>query len=154
MPDTQKMTPDQNVEDDHGVHDEGIQQVSWGKKQRGQSSVRRMLRSSEIQVSPGFVKRNQRTPTDGLSAVDLLSEPETTQPTVTNGDVLMNDLPTPEGSDVDVNVEEAELDLFNGTASARRAARLLQSRFQARRERVAQRSASAAGTQPSLATGL
>lgn len=154
MPDARKMTPDQNDGEGEDVHDEGIQQVSWGRKQRGRSAVRRMLRSSEIQVSPGFVNRNQRTETDGLSAFELFSEPHTTQPHEADGDALMNDLPTPDDSDVDANAEEAEADLFNGTASARRAARLLRSRFQARRERVAQRSASAAGTQPSLATGL
>ncbi|MEO2036645.1 MAG: hypothetical protein ABGZ35_31600 [Planctomycetaceae bacterium] len=152
MPDAQMATGDQNDGDGEDANNEGIQQVSWDRKQRRRSSVRRTLRSSVIQVGPGFVKRNQQSQTDGLSAFDLFSEPDMTQPHKDNGDASMHDLPTSDDSDVDGNAEEAEANLFNGTASARRAARLLRSRFQARRERVAQRSASAAGTQPSLAT--
>lgn len=150
MPAARKVIPDQHAGTGQEVHDEGIQQVSWGNDKRGQSSVRRKLRSSEIQVSPGFVNRNQRTETDDISALKLFSETNTTR--AADGNELMNDLPTPKDSDLDVNAEEAEADLFTGTVSARRAARLLRSRFQARRERAAQRSASAAGTQPSLAT--
>ena len=148
MPTDAKTTQHRTVGDSHEVPEDGIQQVSWGRDPRGHSRSRRTLRSSEIQVSPEFVKRNQRAAPESFSASDLFPEPNSEQPLEFDGVEQVDNMPEFERQDVDSDSEQAEAEPFNGKPSAQRAARLLQSRFQARRERVAQRSASAPETQP------
>lgn len=128
-----------------------VRQASWSDKRRDRVRPRRTLRSSEIEISPGFVKRNQQAAAESLSAVDLLSavEPEES-PKVDDTDAIPGPTPPEEAND-ETPPGQPESDTVSGKPSAQRAARSLQSRFQARRARVVQRFASAAETKPSLA---
>lgn len=116
----------------------GIRQVSWKDNKALNSRQRQTLKSSEIPLTQGFVERNQ--PAGGYDAEDLFSDPAAeggARPAATETD-------GGEASDAD----EAPLTISEGP-SAQRAARLLQSRFRARRERAAQRYASHAENQQS-----
>lgn len=132
----------------------GIQQIAWDTKRKARADKQRTLRSSEIRVSPGFVKRNQQTMVEGLSAADLFSDPMA--PVTSEPDSFSPTNRTQESeqplADSELELEKVSAGMFSERVSTQRAARSLQSRFQARRERVAQRSSSSAETQQSRST--
>ncbi|MCH2202659.1 MAG: hypothetical protein MK102_11860 [Fuerstiella sp.] len=151
MPMAQR-TQYQDTEDRQDARGDGIQQTSWTRQQDNRSRVRQSLRSSEIHVSPGFVKRNQQVATNSLSVSDLFSQSDDLQsPGISIGQ-REDDLTSSERSDVAAGRDQTvEID-FSAKRSAQRSAHLLRSRFQARKERAVQRVASAPETEPFLAT--
>ena len=152
MPTVPQTAQQANGGTDHDSAPDGIQQVSWDTKRKAPADKQRTLRSSEIRVSPGFVKRNQQTAVEGHSATDLFSD---SIPPVTSEPASITPENRTQDSDqipADSELEKASADMFSGKVSAQHAARSLQSRFQARRERVAQRSSSSAETQQSRST--
>ena len=122
-------------------HAGGVQQVSWGKEHKAHLQSRQTLRSSEIYVSPGFVRRNQQAAIEGFSAAELFADEYSGSPA---NNILDTD-PRSESSDF----EETEGAKVSGELSAQHAVRSLQSRLRARRGQAAQRSAFAVQTEPS-----
>lgn len=130
----------------------GIQQVAWDTKRKAPADKQRTLRSSEIRVSPGFVKRNQQTAVKGLSAADLFSDPVAPVTSESGSISPANRTQESKQPPADSELEKISAGMFSERVSTQHAARSLQSRFQARRERGARRFSSAAETQPSLST--
>ncbi|MCH2211556.1 MAG: hypothetical protein MK110_09650 [Fuerstiella sp.] len=75
MPTAQQKSH-QDTENRQATLGDGVQQISWTRQQHRPSRARQSLRSSEIGVSPGFVKRNQQIDRNSLSTFDLFPEPE------------------------------------------------------------------------------
>lgn len=129
-----------------GESESNIQQVSLKSREAVETRHRESLRSSVIPLTAGFVERNQSA--DGYTAEDLFAEetpaasplkqaPQTPQPP---SDTATTESATNENEEESSNDPWA-VNVMEGP-SAQRAARLLQSRFQARRARVARRAAS------------
>lgn len=134
------VPPGREAASEEGEHPpSGVQQVSWKTSKAVQTRHRQSLRSSEISLTPGFVERNQ---TAGYSANDLFTEDSSD-----NNSGRTDSVPPAESQDSDTEPQASHT--INERTSARHAARLLQSRFQARRAQVAQRFASDAETAPS-----
>ncbi len=139
----------QGFRDGRNHHAGGVQQVSWGKEQEEHSQSRQALRSSEIHVSPGFVKRNQQAATEGFSTSELFAGEHSGPPSDDDAVTPTNNILDADRPNVSLDLEETEAAELSGKMSVQRAAHLLQSRFQARRAQAAQRSAFAVQTEPS-----
>ena len=154
MPTVPQTTRHANVRLNQDSATGGIQQVAWDRKRKARTDKQRTLRSSEIQVSPGFVKRNQQTAVQGLSAADLFSAPVapvTSEPNRISPENRTQESKQPV-ADSESELESVNAGMFSERVSAQHAARSLQSRFQARREREARRFSSAAETQQPRST--
>lgn len=130
------QTVEQSDDDDSAG---AIQQVSYQNKTTVETRQRRSLTSSVIPLTSGFVERNQ--PATGYNANDLFGGDRESAADTRETDVA--DPQADKAAD-----EDKPLTISEGP-SAQRAARLLQSRFRARREQVAQRYASHAQNQQS-----
>lgn len=143
MPEDPKTIQLQNGQDDSAGD---VRQVSWDTDREEHSRSRRRLRSSEIHVGPGFVKRNQPAAADGYTASDLFAEPLSPSLSQSQDDAVVppNRLRDTDRRDDHPDTDAAQKEAVSGKPSVQRAAHSLQSRFQARRAQAARQSAFAA----------
>jgi len=135
-----------------GRETSGIQQASWNRGELHPTQQTSTLRTSEIQLTPGFVERNQQSTAlpDAISARDLFSD----SPTV---ETRTSDPASHSNSSHETNDHEAagkrppaepkEIG-FNAAPTIRRSGHSLRSRYRAQRERLTRRADAALGTQP------
>lgn len=139
-----------------------VRQVSWEQPPPTQKKV--SIRSTEIQLTPGFVERNQQTTARVLSGSDLFESVDESVG-VENSDPPGS---TPDGtvelpgkaqqtSDSAADTPKGLLDAagnpplrpdINVTETARQSARSLRDRYRAQRERLARRVSSALPKEP------
>lgn len=126
-----------------------IEQVAWDRDEKSRTST---LKTSEIQLTPGFVERNQQSTAlpETLSASDLFSDPPTAGTPATDDRSHSDEAEESNNSgssDERPVTEPAEFG-FNVAPTIRRSGHSLQSRYRAQRERLARRADVSLGTQP------
>jgi len=129
-----------------------IRQVAW--EESGNRGAQRIssMKTSEIQLTPGFVERNQQATAvpSSLTADDLFGD----SPISSMPESELATEPAPETSDGtslrDVRAKESADEAESSEPpSGRRSVRLLQSRYRAQRERLARRVVGAQATERS-----
>ncbi len=150
MPVAQTKTDSANPEE--GRRTSGIQQVSWDHDEQHPGQRTSTLKTSEIQLTPGFVERNQQSAAlpGAFSASDLFGDSRAAETRTTDGGShsdAVRETNDGEAEDKQSTAEPKEIG-FNAAPTIRRSGHSLQSRYQAQRERLARRADVALGTQP------
>jgi len=165
------VADNQDSEEDSNPADEGIQTVAWSQPDvpQQQPPPKSAMRTSEIPLTAGFVDRNQRLPEGTvLTAKDLFTNPpasstpvdelnEVSSPPQLNT-VIAAELPNSTSSETASDRVPPLASIHAASASTTipeeqepAAARFLRLRYQAQRERLAQRAAAAQNFGPSPA---